>query len=64
MTYTRRTVTISHDLGLGRFWYVAFIVTGVQPAIAMTSALFCLTVLADNVLECFAKVNAEIAMFQ
>ena len=44
---------------------MAFLVIEAQPAMAMKSALFCLTcVVADNVLECFAKVKAEIAMIQ
>ena len=42
-------------------WGVAFLVIGAQPAMV----LLCLTyVAADNVLECFGKVKAEIAMTQ
>ena len=44
-----------------QFWGVAFLVTGAQPAMAMKSALSC--VVAD-VLECFAKVKADVAMIQ
>ena len=53
------------ECSLERFWGVAFLVIEAQPAMAMKRALFCLTcVVADNVLECFAKVKAEIAMIQ
>ena len=51
------------ECSLERFGGVAFLVTGAQPAMAMKSAPFCLTcVVADNVLECFAKGKAVIAM--
>ena len=47
-------MTLEYTIEL--FWGVAFLVTG---------APFCLTyVVADNVLECFAKAEAEIAMIQ
>ena len=44
---------------------MVFLVTGALPEMAMKSALFCLTcVVADNVLECVAKVMAEITVIQ
>ena len=44
---------------------MAFLVIGAQPAMTMKSALVCLTrVVADDVLECFAKVKTVIAMIQ
>ena len=73
------TEEVGHDINIGLTQYhmtleysleqfrgVAFLVTGAQLAMAIIkSALFCLTrVVADNVLECFAKVKAEIAMSQ
>ena len=50
------------ECSLEQFWGVAFSVSGAQPAMAMKSSLTC--VVADSVLECFAKVKAEIAMIQ
>ena len=53
------------ECSLEEFWGVAFSVSGAQPVMAMKSALFVLTcVVADSVLECFAKVKAEIVMIQ
>ena len=46
------------ECSLERFWGAAFLVTEVQPAMAMKSALTC--AVADYVLEWFAKVKAEI----
>ena len=56
---------MTSECSLERFWDVAFSVSGAQPAMAMKSALFILTcVVADSVLECVAKVKAEITMIQ
>ena len=61
LTYYHMTLECS----LEQFWGVAFLVTEAQPAMAMTSVPPCLTcIVADNVLERFAKLKAEIAMIE
>ena len=53
------------ECSLKQFWGVAFLMTGSLPEMTMKSAPFCLTcVVVDNVLECYVKVKAEIAMIQ